>query len=192
VVRELAHRADLLEAFASAATELTAQGVRLVTTTAGFFALYQRELQARVAGAVVLTSGLLQVPWLASLLAPGRRVGILTMEARSLTADHLRACGIDAATPIAVQGLETVGGYSNSVFVGDASELDRARVEAEHVEAARLLCSRHPDVAVIVLQSNAMPPYAAAIARATGLPVYDLVTLVRWYYAGLHQMPFER
>ncbi len=118
------------------------------------------------------------------------RIGILTMEARSLTEGHLLACGIDAATPIAVQGLETVGGYSNSVFVGDAPELDRARVEGEHIEAARLLCSRHPEIAAIVLQSNAMPPYAAAIARETGRPVYDLVTLVNWCYAGLRQLPF--
>ena len=189
VVRDLAGRADLLEAFVEGARELETQGVRVITTTAGFFALHQREVQARLSS-TVLTSGLLQVPWLASLLPAGRRVGILTMEARSLSEGHLRACGIGPEVPIAIQGLEEIGGYSNSVFVGNSAELDPVRVEAEHVEGARKLCAEHPEVAAIVLQSNAMPPYARAVAVATDRPVYDLVTLVEWVFAGLVRRPF--
>ena len=190
VVRGLKERSDLLEAFVEGARELESAGVELITTTAGFFALHQRELQRRLA-TTVLTSGLLQVPWLASTLPPGSRVGILSMEAVSLTDEHLRGCGIGPELPIAVQGLEEVGGHCNSVFIGDLAELDPARAEAEHVEAGRRLVSRHADVAAIVLQSNAMPPYAHAIAAATGRPVYDLVTLVEWVLSGRLRQPFR-
>ena len=176
--------------FLSAARELEAAGARVITTTGGFFALHQRELQRRLS-ALVLTSGLLCVPWLADLLPAGRRIGILTMEARSLSIEHLRACGIGPETPIAVQGLEEVGGYSNHVFIGDATQLDVERVRDEHVAAARRLLQRKPDVVAIVLQSNAMPPYAYAIAAATGLPVHDVVTLVTWAVAGHVRHSFE-
>jgi hypothetical protein len=190
VVRGLASKSELLEAFVAGARELEAAGVSVITTTAGFFALHQGELQERLA-ATVLTSGLVQVPWLASLLPPRGRVGILTMEARSLSEAHLRGCGIGPDTPIAIQGLEEVGGHSNSVFVGNADRLDPAEAEAEHAEAARRLIGRHPDVAAIVLQSNAMPPYAHAIAKATGRPVYDIVSAIEWVVAGHHREPFR-
>jgi hypothetical protein len=190
VVRELASKNELLEDFVASAHELEAAGVAIITTTAGFFALHQRDLQERLR-ATVVTSGLVQVPWLASLLPSGGRIGILTMEARSLSQAHLRGCGIGPDTPIAIQGLEEIGGYSNSVFVGNADSLDPVQAEAEHAEAGRRLVAEHPDVAAIVLQSNAMPPYAHAVAEATGRPVYDIVTAVEWVVAGHLREPFR-
>jgi Asp/Glu/hydantoin racemase len=43
----------------------------------------------------------------------------------------------------------------------------------------------HPDVGAIVLECANMPPYAAALRARAGLPVYDLVDLGKWLYAGL-------
>jgi hypothetical protein len=189
VVHDLQQRDDLLEVFVDGAEELAAQGVRVITTTAGFFSVHQRRLQDRLTP-LVITSGLVQVPWLASLVPKRGKVGILTMESRSLSEAHLRACGIESDTPIAIQGLEDVGGYSHSVFVGNAAELDATRVEAEHVEAARRLCREHDGVVAIVLQSNAMPPYARAISAATNRPVYDLVSAVEWAVSGWNRAPF--
>ncbi|MCA3265772.1 MAG: aspartate/glutamate racemase family protein, partial [Azospirillum sp.] len=37
-----------------------------------------------------------------------------------------------------------------------------------------------------------MPPYAAALARATGLPVYDVYSMVTWFHAGLRPRVFPR
>ena len=30
-----------------------------------------------------------------------------------------------------------------------------------------------------------MPPYSAALREALGLPIYDAVSFVNWFYAGL-------
>jgi len=50
------------------------------------------------------------------------------------------------------------------------------------VEAAQRLVRRHPALDSIVLECTNMPPYAQAVAQATGLPVHHLMTLVheRW------------
>jgi len=64
-------------------------------------------------------------------------------------------------------------------------ELDVEAARRENVEAARDLMERHPEVGAIVLECTNMPPYAAAIREATGLPVFDITTLVRMVYAAL-------
>ena len=169
----------VLGPFADAARELEAAGVDVVTTNCGFLVLLQRELQATLR-VPFLSSSLLQVPWVAGLLPPGRRVGVLTVERRSLTRAHLAAAGIDDALGVPVVGMDETAGYFTETILGDQPELDVARARAEHEDAARLLLERHPDVGAIVLECTNMPPYAEAIRRVTGLPTYDVRTLVGW------------
>lgn len=61
--------------------------------------------------------------------------------------------------------------------------MDAAR--DEHVRVARRLVAEHPDVGALVLECTNMPPYLADIQRATGLPVFDVVSLVRMVHAAL-------
>jgi hypothetical protein len=43
-----------------------------------------------------------------------------------------------------------------------------------------LNCQRdHPEIGLWLFECANMPPYAAAVTRATGLPVYDALTLGR-------------
>lgn len=37
----------------------------------------------------------------------------------------------------------------------------------------------------IVLECTQMPPYAEAIQRRVGVPVYDVYTMGMWFYEGL-------
>jgi hypothetical protein len=69
-------------------------------------AKFQPELAACVA-VPVFTSSLLLVPLVHRMLSPGRRVGILTVDADSLIPEHLRAAGIPPELPVAIAGLET-------------------------------------------------------------------------------------
>ncbi|HLH67770.1 MAG TPA: hypothetical protein VKY90_01745 [Candidatus Dormibacteraeota bacterium] len=77
------------------------------------------------------------------------------------------------------------------VILGDGEELDVARAREGHVQAARLLPRRHPEVGAIVLECTSMPPYAAAIREETGLPVHDLTTFVGWALAAERRKEFE-
>ncbi len=174
VVRSLGN-SKLLDPFIVAAQELEREGVALVTTNCGFLVLYQHRIQEALRVPFV-SSSLLMVPWLQSLMPPGRRVGVLTIERASLSPAHFAAAGLPADLPIV--GMEEVGGYFLDTIVGDRDELDVGRARDEHVAAASLLLKRAPDTGIIVLECTNMPPYAAAIQQATGLPVHDLTTLV--------------
>jgi len=179
-----------LQPFIEAARELEQMGVRFITTGCGFLVLFQRELQEQLS-VPILTSSLLQVPWVASMLPSNRAVGVLTVEARSLTERHLRAAGISPELPVFVQGMEEAGGYFAGQLLGGQQELDVERCALEHERAARLLVESHPEVGAIVLECTNMPPYAHRIQAATGLPVYDLTTMVGWAASGLLRRPFQ-
>jgi Asp/Glu/hydantoin racemase len=181
--RVVMHRAEgLLQPFLAAASDLVAHGCRAITTNCGFLSLFQRELAAHV-GVPVATSALLQVPWVQTTLPPGRKVGVVTISATTLSAAHLAAAGAPEDVP--VMGCEDGSELFPVLIRGERDDLDTGKAEADVVAAATRLVSAHPEVGAIVLECTNMPPYAAAVRRATGLPVFDAVSLVRWLYSSV-------
>lgn len=177
---------DALERFKAAADELIAEGVDGVATTCGFLALYQRELAEHCA-VPVATSALLQVPMVERLLPEGRRVGVLTYSATSLTPEHLRAAGAAPDTPVG--GLPRGSEFFRWIMDGE-DEIPFETLEAEAVGAAERLVAAHPGIGAIVSECTNLTPFSAEIARAVGLPVYDMVSLLHWFHAGLRPRRF--
>jgi len=165
----------LVAPFVAAARDLEAEGVAAITTSCGFLALFQRELAASVR-VPMWTSSLLLVAELEAALQPGERVGVVTADAASLSADHLRAVGARADTPI--EGL-AVSSRFRATLLDDLETLDEREAKQATVAAAERLVARRPDVRAIVLECTNLPPYADAVRDATGLPVHDITTLVR-------------
>lgn len=179
----------LLPAFQAAAAELVADGAEALTTNCGFLSLFQAELAASVE-VPVLTSALLQVPWVQATLPPGRRVGVLTVCAPSLTQAHLAAAGVPADTPIA--GTENGREFYPVLIEARDTDLDVALARADVLDAGADLVRRHPEVGVVVLECTNMPPYAAALARAVQRPVFDIYSAIAWFHAGLRPRAWEQ
>jgi Asp/Glu/hydantoin racemase len=165
----------LLVPFIDAARALEREGVAAITTSCGFLALFQVEMAAGVT-VPMWTSSLLLVAEIEAGMMAGRRVGIVTADAASLTAAHLGAVGARADTPR--EGLALDSRFRATVLE-DRSELDVDEAERATVAAAERLIARHREVGAIVLECTNMPPYADAVRAATGLPVHDITTLVR-------------
>ena len=173
--------AGTLEHFIDAARELVADGVDGLTTNCGFLSLFQEEIAAAVP-VPVATSSLMQVPMVESLLPAGKRAGIVTISAETLTKNHLIAAGVSPDVPIA----GTDGGREfTRVIIGNEDRMDVAAAEADVVEAAEKLVAEAPDVGGIVLECTNMSPYARAIRDRTGLPVFDIYSFINWFHAGL-------
>ncbi|MFT6307206.1 MAG: Asp/Glu/hydantoin racemase [Halioglobus sp.] len=176
-----ANSGELLAPFISAARELVVNGADGITTSCGFLSLFQNELSSAI-GVPVATSSLMQVPWVQAMLPPGKRVGVLTIQARNLTAAHLVAAGARLDTPVA--GTEN-GTEFTRVILADESLMDFDACRIDNLEAASELLRQHPDVGAIVLECTNMVPYAADIQFSTGLPVYSIYTLINWFQSGL-------
>ncbi len=180
--------AGLLPAFLAAAADLVAQGAEAITTNCGFLSLFQKEL-AEHTGVPVATSSLLQVPWVQTMLPPGKRVGVVTVSAGSLTPRHLQAAGVPLDTPIV--GTEDGQEFFRVLIKAEKDDMDVSLARADVVSAARTLMNQHPDVGAIVLECTNMPPYAAAVADAAGVPVFDIYSMITWFHAGIRPRRFS-
>jgi Asp/Glu/hydantoin racemase len=179
--------AGLLPDFVEAARDLVRLGAEAITTNCGFLSLFQRELAAAV-GVPVATSSLMQVPWVQATLPPGKRVGVVTVSAASLTPKHLEAAGVPLDTP--VTGTENGREFFRVLIKAEKDDMDVELARQDVVQAALDLVKRHPDVGAIVLECTNMPPYAADVQAATGLPVHDIYSLITWFHAGLRPRRF--
>jgi hypothetical protein len=164
----------LLAPFIAAGKRLVARGARALTTSCGFLVRHQAALQAALP-VPVWTSSLLLLPALS-------KAGVITVDAASLGTAELSAAG--ASIHIPFEGLAPGCGLQNTLL-NDLLTLDTFAAELEAVAAAMRLTQRHPELQNLVLECTNLPPYAAAIAAATGRPVHHLMTLVHERYGAL-------
>lgn len=170
-----------LDLFIDAARALVQDGVDGITTNCGFLALFQEEIAAAVPVPVV-TSSLMQVDFVNRMLPKGKRSGVLTISASTLTQAHLDAANVPAGTPIG----STEGGKEfTRAILDNEMELNVALAREDNVQAALALQAENPDLGAIVLECTNMCPYAADISAATGLPTYSILSLVTWFQSGL-------
>jgi hypothetical protein len=152
-----------------AARELEKGGVRAIGTDCGFTIYFQEEM-AKAVSIPVLSSSLLQVPIVSRLLGKGQKVGISTGDSRELSKEHLR------------RDFRSI------------SELDPQKrlklIEDRAIYAAKQLISKNPDVGAIVFECTILSPAAAAVQEATGLPVFDAVTLLNWAFGAVVRRRF--
>ncbi|HTQ01989.1 MAG TPA: aspartate/glutamate racemase family protein [Casimicrobiaceae bacterium] len=182
-VEDVVHlaRDDLLPKFVAAAQRLVDEGCVGIATTCGFLARWQSELAAEI-DVPVLTSALLMLPLVRRCLPRHRKAGVITYSAAALTTSVLDAADADPFTP--VEGVDPSGYFAGAIRDG-AVQLDRERMAADVVAAARRLVATHHGVGAIVLECANMPPYRDAVVAATELPVFDAAQLLAWFYAGL-------
>jgi len=188
-VQRVVKEADpaLLSPFLEAARELESEGVRAITTSCGFLAIFQQEI-AEAVNVPVFTSSLLQINIAKSLIGKNKKVGIITARAQSLTERHFRGVGADRARTVIV-GMDGKEEFSG-VFIEQKDTIDAEKCRNEMVDAARQLVSANPEVGAIVLECTNMPPFAAAVQAATGLPVFDIVTMINYIFEVIVRKPY--
>lgn len=175
-------RPRVLAALKANAEALAAEGAVGLGTSCGFLALYQDDL-AKVSPVPVATSALLHIRKLA-----GRKAGVITASAKNLTPAHFAAVGASGDTPVV--GLPEDSSFAGT-FLRNGLTLDREAVEREVVAAGRDLVARHPEVDTVVLECTNLPPYKLALEKALGLPVLDVLDLLKDFYLSLERPASE-
>ncbi|WP_342640081.1 aspartate/glutamate racemase family protein [Rhodoligotrophos ferricapiens] len=179
----------LEEAVVTAARELETQGVRAITGASGLLIHYQ-DAVARAVNIPVLLSSLSQLPFISMLLASDRSIGVITADARLLGNRTLSLTGIDERRRLVTQGMEQASHFRASVLE-HREPLDPQRIEQEIVATARQMAEADPDMGAILLEGAMMPAYAAAVNKATALPVFDYMTMIRQLKHATHQRAYS-
>ncbi len=180
---------EFIAPFIDAARRLEAEGVRAITGSCGFLALFQKELAAAV-DIPVFASSLIQVPLVYQLTGARAPVGVLTARGKSLTEAHFEAVGA-GNIPVVVQGMEGYREFTEVIIEARRTAMDLDLVETEVLDAATALCRNHPEIRALVLECTDMPPYAHSIQRETGLPVFDLTTLASMVHTTANRIPYS-
>jgi hypothetical protein len=165
------------------ARTMAAQGIKAITTSCGFNAIFQQEL-AQAVGVPVFTSSLLQVPFAQLIHGPESEICILTANAGSLRPEHLSSAGISRTEGLHILGLEQCEEWSR-MFAQPDAEIDLAAIEQEILGTTVRALKTHPGIRAFVLECTDLPPYAEMIRRHSGLPVFDFISMVNYLHSSL-------
>jgi Asp/Glu/hydantoin racemase len=185
VERIFNHDLSMYEVVKAAAEELKREGVRAITGDCGFMAIYQQRLAEDI-GIPVFLSSLLQLSFMGLITGANSPIGVVTANSKSLTDEVLIGCGISESIRerIRMTGLEDCEHFVDAVFK-ETGMLDTDIVQAAVVERAKKLQKSNPDMGSILLECSMLPPYGRAVQEATGLPVFDYITMIDYVHATL-------
>lgn len=192
VVRAGAPLERIVDGFITAARQLEAEGAFGLITSCGFLV----RAQAQIAAAVripVIASALTLGP-LARAASGGARLGVMTADARALDEQAIIAAGL-SPREVVIEGLENEPIWRRTILAPKArqsTEFDQEELAAVIVARARRLQKAAPDLGAVLLECANLPPYAAEIRDATGLPVWNILDAAALLYRGSFPTRFRR
>jgi hypothetical protein len=180
----------VLEPIMEAVRELEREGARAISSACGFFGNFQSRAAA-LARVPVALSSMVQLSWIAALLRPEQKIGVLTADSRSLGDKLYGECGVppELRARLKIAGAEDTAEFSCVIY--GRGNFDPAAAERELVDKALALVNESPEIGAILLECSDMPPHAHAVQRAVGLPVFDFTTLIRWLHSSVCQRPYD-
>jgi len=171
-----------------AAQKLEKLGCRAIVAECGYFAYFQREVAASVKVPVFMSS-LLQVPLAQQVVGNNRAVGILMANSQYLTDHHLESVGIRLGSNYVIGGAMDDGRCQEFDHLWTAGlrsnppAADYAKAEAEFLSVAVEFYKQHPKMGAMVLECTGFPPFARALQREIGIPIFSWGTLLDYAYS---------
>ena len=189
VDRIMNHDMTILDEILEAAKKLQAEGVRAITGDCGFMVLYQDQI-SEVVDVPVFMSSLLQIPFIRLILNQEDKIGVITSNAQSLDENVLTRAGVQYPQKLVIEGLEKKDHFF-SVGFKEEGMLDTQLIEEEVLEVAHTIIEKDPTVKALLLECSILPPYGAAIQAATGLPVFDYMTMINFVFSAVVKHTFQ-
>ncbi len=183
------HDYSFIEKMIAGAKELEREGVKAITGDCGFMAIYHKEVKESVKIPVFLSS-LLQIPFIRATLPDCAQIGVLTANSPSLTPEVLRKIGINDDSGLVIHGLQDEKHFNDAV-IEEIGTLDSDGIRSEVVAAAEQLTATFPEIRAFLMECSMLPPYSEAVQRATGLPVYDFITMIDYVCSAILKKHFE-
>ena len=173
-----------LDIIIKAAKKLEKMGCRAIIGECGYFAWFQREVAQAVEIPVFLSS-LLQISWAQQLIGQNRVVGIFMSMKKSLMDRHLTGAGVELNGRYVVGGAMD-GGRCRQFYNLWSCEGERpetpyalyAEAERDFVAAGKEFYQEHPNMGAMVLECTGFPPFARALQREIGIPIFSWGTLM--------------
>jgi hypothetical protein len=128
------------------------------------------------------------VPWILTGLSPDQKVAVIAAKKEVVTdfvfsqidlPDRSRVVLDDAWDCPEFQAMVSPDGFNPKVLGEQLAEKAKSIIES------------HPECGAILLQCSDLPPFAHLIQCATGLPVFDGLSLIRWGWSAAVRRPYR-
>lgn len=173
---------DDIKPFADAALELQKEGVKAITTSCGFLALFQHEL-SNLLDVPVFTSTLILLPTISRIIG-GKKILILTANSETLSKKHLEnACGDLKNISYSIKGTQNKKNFTHFT-VQNWDEVDIDLCRREIIESIDEEINKEK-YGAILLECTNMPPYSEVIRERYNLPVFDFITLMNFIHSAI-------
>ena len=179
-----------ISAVVESAKYLERNGVKGITSNCGFMIHYQNAAAASVSIPVFLSS-LLQIPLICQSLGEHAALGIITASAGMLTDKVLNLSGAPSDYVIHKVGILDCPEF-RSTFLDQKGYLDASKIQQEVIQVSKDFVKSHPDIKALLLECSLLPPYSRAVQAVTGLPVFDFMTLVDYFFRATHSRAYTQ
>ncbi len=177
-----------LELVVEAAKELERDGVRAISADCGFFALFQKEV-AEAVDIPVFLSSLLQAPFISTIIGKQNKVGIISAKESSLDDAFLAAVNTNPED-VVIRGLEKKEHFA-AFGIDESGICDTEIIEREVIEVVTEMIKEDPNIKAILLECSMLPPYGKAVQEATGLPVFDFITMIDYVFTAVVKKEYK-
>lgn len=169
---------NVVKKYVEESREMIKTGIKGITTSGGFNAIYQKSL-ADALDVPVFTSSIMQIPFVNKTLKSNQSVGVITARGKSLTNEHLENAGIGSDISLRIFGVEDCKEWGKLLNISD-DEMDTNIAKEEIIEISLGALKSHPDIGAFVLECTDMSPFREHIKESTGLPVFDFITMINY------------
>ena len=172
--------------FKEAINYLEEQGVNGITGDCGFMFNFQ-PLVRTLTRLPVYMSSLCQLPAVTCAYGQKEKIAIFTANGESL--QPMRPlirdeCGVDTQDPrYVIVGCQDVKHFGPEVAAGE--KVDTEKATPGIVDLAKKTQYQHPNVRAFLFECTELPQFSDAVRAATGLPVYDSITMSDSFMAGV-------
>ena len=168
------------------AAELESMGVRCITTSCGFNAIFQKEISSALK-IPFFSSSLVQIPFIRAMYGNSRDIIVITARKANLKEEHFNATGTYDMSGLHIYGMREECGEWKKMGEDFNAELDLALLEEQFVTIVLNAVREHPETVAIVYECTDMPPFSEVVRNTTGLPVFDFVTMTEYVYSAVCQ-----
>ena len=168
---------ELIQPFIDAAVKLEKDGVQAITGSCGFLARFQSQIAAAVQ-VPVFVSSLLQIPLVRLMHGKSANIGVLTASSAALTQEHFNNAGADIGD-YQIKGMEGYPEFWETIIEGKRNDFDMIKLEEEICHSAKELVTGS-SLDALILECTDLSAFSRQIQEATGVPVYDINSLVEY------------
>lgn len=169
---------EILDQILEAAKRLEKKGVRAIVGACGYFNHFQEDIK-QVVNVPVFMSSVLQIPLIKMGLKDNQKIAVLVADGQGANRAFFAKAHANIDDCI-IQDIGSLESFAPIRYI--KPYLDNARLEKDLVQVTKALTQKHPEIGAVLLECSDLPPYAAAIQREVGLPVFDFITLINWVF----------